>query len=81
MLGNIKKGPLFLKLLLFTTLSNHEYFFTLYVISRNVFVNVDGEKAKLVIRESIDGEISRSSDCYIIVYAVNDYESFGKYFS
>ena len=48
---------------------------------RNVFVNVDGEKAKLVIRESIDGEISRSSDCYIIVYAVNDYESFGKYFS
>jgi len=39
-------------------------------------VSVNGEKTKLVIRETQDGEISRNSDCYVIVYAVNDYKSF-----
>ena len=45
---------------------------------RSVFVNVDGEEAKLVMRESRGCPISRDCDCYVLVYSVNDAKSYGK---
>ena len=46
---------------------------------RNVSVNVNGERAKLLIRETEDGEITRNCDCHVVCYAINDRDSFGKY--
>ena len=47
-------------------------------VVRSVFVNVDGEEAKLVMRESRGCPISRDCDCYVLVYSVNDAKSYGK---
>ena len=46
--------------------------------SRNVFITVDGKKAKLFIQESNKLTFKPSiCDCNVIVYAVNDRKSFG----
>ena len=51
---------------------------TLDFSSRNVFITVDGKKAKLFIQECNKLTFKPSMcDCNVIVYAVNDRNSFG----
>ena len=52
----------------------------LYFIFRNVFITVDGKKAKLLIQESskLTFTMPSTCDCHVIVYAVSDRHSFGK---
>ena len=52
----------------------------LYFIFRNVFITVDGKKAKLLIQESskLSFTMPSTCDCNVIVYAVSDRNSFGK---
>ena len=74
---NIEDGEESFTRFFFQTTKNKASFYCLF---RNVFITVDGKRAKLSIQESSNLSIAMPStcDCNVIVYAVSDRHSFGK---